>query len=69
MILAGDIGGTHTRLALFEEGTTSAPARSETFSSREHGSLAAVVRPFLVVLDERAPLLGAARYALVEMAG
>lgn len=47
MILAGDIGGTHTRLALFEEGATLAPARSGTFSSREHGNLTAVVRSFL----------------------
>lgn len=47
MILAGDIGGTHTRLALFEEGGTLAPERSETFPSREHASLAAIVRSFL----------------------
>ncbi len=57
MILAGDIGGTHARLALFEEGATRAPARSETFSSREHGSLASIVRSFLAgcaVLPDRA---------------
>ena len=47
MILAGDIGGTHTRLALFEEGATLAPARSGTFPSREHGNLTAIVRSFL----------------------
>lgn len=84
MILAGDIGGTSTRLAPFEEGGALAPARSETFPSREHETLAAVVRtfrdkgrfrpwlekvPVRVVLDERAPLLGAARYPLREMAG
>jgi len=47
MILAGDIGGTHTRLALFEEGGALVPARSETFASREHGTLADVVSTFL----------------------
>lgn len=48
MILAGDIGGTHTRLALFEEDATPVPTRSEAFASREHGNLAAIVRSFLV---------------------
>ncbi len=47
MILAGDIGGTHARLALFEAGARPVPARSATFSSREHRGLGAVVRSFL----------------------
>jgi glucokinase len=47
MILAGDIGGTNTRLALFEDGDGLAPVRAETFPSREHASLAAIVRSFL----------------------
>jgi glucokinase len=44
--LAGDIGGTHTRLALFPEGSSS-PAALEIYSSREHEGLEAMVRAFL----------------------
>jgi len=48
MILAGDIGGTKTRLALF----TAAEERlescvEETFPSREHGGLDEIVRAFV----------------------
>ncbi len=47
MILAGDVGGTHTRLAFFEErgGRLTAVAEA-TFPSREFGSLEAVLRRF-----------------------
>ena len=48
MILAGDIGGTHTRLALLEarDGRLIIVAE-DTFSSREFASLEAVLRKFL----------------------
>jgi glucokinase len=44
--LAGDIGGTHTRLALFALGTPE-PAALEIYSSRDHNGLEAMVRAFL----------------------
>ncbi len=53
MILAGDIGGTNTRLALFEESGALVPAHSKTFPSREHASLADIVRSFLAGSGER----------------
>jgi glucokinase len=46
LILAGDIGGTKTNLALFEPGA-STPASVETFRSREQTSLDAMVEAFL----------------------
>jgi glucokinase len=48
VILAGDIGGTHTRLAFLEEreGRLTAVAE-ETFASREHASLEAALRKFI----------------------
>lgn len=48
MILAGDIGGTSTRLAYFEvvNGRLK-PVLSEKFSSREHKGLEEIVREFL----------------------
>ena len=45
MILAGDIGGTNTRLALFEE--PKVPLTLEIYPSREHASLEEMVRAFL----------------------
>jgi glucokinase len=47
VILAGDIGGTNTRLAVFEHagGRLSTTAEA-TFPSREHGSFEAVLRTF-----------------------
>ena len=48
MDLAGDIGGTHTRLALFAPGTPE-PAALEIYSSRDHDGLEAMVRAFLEV--------------------
>jgi glucokinase len=47
MILAGDVGGTHTRLAVFDDtGGRLTPAAEATFPSREHGSLEAVLLKF-----------------------
>jgi glucokinase len=45
VILAGDIGGTNTRLALFAE--PSVPLALEIYPSREHASLEEMVRTFL----------------------
>jgi glucokinase len=48
MILAGDIGGTHTRLAVFREDPLRAPPLFiEVFPSREHRGLVEIVRSFL----------------------
>ncbi len=47
MILAGDIGGTNTRLALFDEKDGRLTSIAEaTFPSREHASLEVVLRKF-----------------------
>jgi glucokinase len=46
MILAGDIGGTRARLALYD-GPTGKPVVQDTFVSRAHESLEAVVLAFL----------------------
>jgi len=48
MILAGDIGGTHARLALYADGGKGRPVRSDTFDSRAYKSLEAVIRAFLL---------------------
>jgi glucokinase len=50
MILAGDIGGTNTRLALFTEATArdgGSPDAAATFVSAEHDGLGTVVERFL----------------------
>jgi glucokinase len=48
MILAGDIGGTHTRLAFFEVGNGQLrPRREETYPSQEHKGLDEIVAAFL----------------------
>lgn len=48
MILAGDIGGTNTRLALFEmAGGMLKPGAAETVPSGAHGGLEAIVAAFL----------------------
>lgn len=48
MILAGDIGGTNTRLACFEAaGATSTLVVEETFSSQDYNSLGEIVKTFL----------------------
>ena len=55
MILAGDIGGTNTRLAYFE-GTADQlhPVAIEVFPSREHKGLAEIVRTFLAAHNQTA---------------
>jgi glucokinase len=55
MILAGDIGGTNTRLAFFE-GTLDhlKPVAIEVFPSREHGGLAEIARKFLAEHNQTA---------------
>lgn len=45
-VLAADVGGTNTRLALFEPGNA-APMHLETFASADHGSLDEMVTSFL----------------------
>jgi len=48
MILAADLGGTKTVLALFDaEAGIERPLREEMFSSREYDSLEAIMGPFL----------------------
>ena len=48
MILAGDVGGTKTELALFEPGGSArAPRARKRFASREHASLEALVAAFI----------------------
>jgi glucokinase len=50
MLLAGDIGGTKTVVALFEETANGLrEVRSETYSSQSHGSLREVLAKFLQV--------------------
>ena len=46
MDIAGDIGGTHTRLALFDP-SVAGPAALEVFLSREHDGLESMIRAFL----------------------
>ncbi len=47
MILAGDIGGTHTRLALFGDEPDAGLIREETLLSKSHESLIGAVKWFL----------------------
>jgi glucokinase len=48
MILAGDIGGTKTHLALFEwKDDRTAPVRTESFPSKEYASLEEILEEFL----------------------
>ncbi len=54
MILAGDIGGTKTILALVDAAVGARrPLREETFASREHDSLESIVGRFLAGEDRR----------------
>jgi glucokinase len=45
VILAGDVGGTHSRLALFDDGAR-APAQLEIYPSAEHAGLVEIVDAF-----------------------
>ena len=57
MILAGDIGGTNTRLAFFTvEGNRLISVIEETFPSRLHRGLAEIVSQFLSVHKLLLPL-------------
>jgi glucokinase len=48
MILGGDIGGTHTRLAVFDDdGRQQAGQPDRTYPSRDHPGLEVIVRRFL----------------------
>jgi len=47
MLLAGDIGGTKTRLGLFEEGNLRQPVRTDRLPSSEFDSLESLCRQFL----------------------
>jgi glucokinase len=48
MIVAGDVGGTKTAVALFEsDGNTLRPVRSAVYHSAEHGSLEEILSVFL----------------------
>ncbi|HXZ79624.1 MAG TPA: glucokinase [Terriglobales bacterium] len=48
MILAGDVGGTHTRLAAFEsEGNKLQLAVERIYNSQEHSGLSEIVRDFV----------------------
>ena len=52
MLLAGDIGGTKTKLAVFsQEGGWRVPIAEETFPSANYSGLEAVVRKFLAKHD------------------
>lgn len=53
-VLAGDVGGTHARLAVFEmHGDRPVAVRRRTFRSREYPGLAAIVREFLEEVGDR----------------
>lgn len=51
-LLAGDVGGTHARLALFE-GSDRAPVSAEVYESRDHAGLAEIVEAFLTAHPAR----------------
>src|SRR5438128_787831 len=47
MILAGDVGGTKVRLALFEEEGGSRALHEQSFASREFSNLSTLLKVFL----------------------
>jgi glucokinase len=47
MILAGDIGGTKTNLALFPDGSRGETVATERYASQEHAGLDEIVRAFV----------------------
>lgn len=51
VVLAGDIGGTHTRLALFDPGSHD-PQGLETYPSADHGGLEEIVSTFLAAAQD-----------------
>src|SRR5438270_3127645 len=61
MFIAGDIGGTKTTVALFEEaGGSLALVRDQTFKSKEHKSLEEILGKFLKGEKLRAGCFGVA---------
>jgi glucokinase len=58
VILAGDIGGTKTILALFEGNGRGSPVVEETFPSREHESFDEIVETFVARHRPRVRLAG-----------
>jgi glucokinase len=52
VILAGDIGGTHTRLAIFGD-PAGTPEQLQTFSSQEHAGLGDIVAQYCTGLDRQ----------------
>jgi len=63
MILAGDIGGTRTRLAAFEtEGSKLKCVIEKTYASQDHSGLAEIVADF--VKTEGIPVADAARFQI-----
>jgi glucokinase len=63
MLLAGDVGGTKTVIALFEE-TAHGPRqlREETFASKDHGTLEEILAKFMG--DDSCPLLRTACFGV-----
>jgi glucokinase len=54
IVLAGDTGGTNTRLALYEAGDAAlTPVADAKFGSREHAGLSEIVRAFLSAAPAR----------------
>lgn len=51
MLLAGDIGGTKTRLGLFEKGSLRRPVRTDTLASADFDCLESLCRRFLEAED------------------
>lgn len=69
MILAGDIGGTSTRLALFQiAGSNLVPLAQAKFPSREHAGLDEIVRTF-VTEQQRAGQKRTIEHAAFGIAG
>ena len=61
MILAGDIGGTHTRLALFHRLGELRVLEFETYASREASSLEEIVQRFI---SSKRPAISIASFAI-----
>jgi glucokinase len=61
VILAGDIGGTNARLALYADDGKGRPVRTETFESGAYRSLETVVRAFL---GKKPPRIKAASFGV-----
>jgi glucokinase len=70
MILAGDVGGTSTRLAFFERhGERLKPVFDKTYHSLNYKSLEDIIRDFLTTEQAHAGLAGSPEYACFGIAG